>query len=206
MTTPETPQENVQEQEFKDYLAIRTEFLRPWGSGRFSVYIRKGQGLILYAARGGAYTKDQAQKLRAMGLSQVYLHKGEYRHYENYLRENLGDILLDDSIPLAERGELWHGPVNAFEPLAGCLVCHQIAGKLGQGRGNVVTLQFGLGPAEQIGLQSGHAQAHEKGLETQGMALARTGRPAEQDLVGPAGVQQPLPGLGPVVDVHPERA
>ena len=92
----------------------RPRTLRPWGAGRFSIYIRKGNALVLYAARGGAFTRDQAQKLRAMGLSHVYLHRGEHRHYENYLRENLGDLLLDDSIPLAERGEIWHASATTL--------------------------------------------------------------------------------------------
>jgi len=114
MNGPDNAQADSPGRENKTYLPIKTEFLRPWGSGRFSIYIRKGQGLVLYAARGGSYTKDQAQKLKTMGIEQVYLHKGEYKHYENYLRENLGDILLDESIPLAERGELWHASATAL--------------------------------------------------------------------------------------------
>jgi hypothetical protein len=76
MNGPDNAQTDSLDRENKTYLPIKTEFLRPWGSGRFSIYIRKGQGLVLYAARGGAYTKDQAQKLKTMGIEQVYLHKG----------------------------------------------------------------------------------------------------------------------------------
>ncbi len=95
-------------QGLKAYLAIKTSSLRPWGKGRFSVYVRKGQGLVLYASRGGAFTAEQAARLRAMGVASVYIHKGEQRHYENYLREALGELLVDDSIPFTDRAEIWH--------------------------------------------------------------------------------------------------
>lgn len=94
--------------ELKAYLPIKTHLLRPQGSGRFSIYLRKGQGLVLYATRGAAFTREQLQRLRSMGVEAVYIHRGELRHYENYLRDALGEILLDESIPLAERAEAWH--------------------------------------------------------------------------------------------------
>lgn len=101
-------EEAVPAQELKAYLPIKTLSLRPWGKGRFSVYVRKGNGLVLYATRGAAFSADQLSRLRAMGVATVYIHKGEMRHYENYLREALGEVLLDESIPLADRAEVWH--------------------------------------------------------------------------------------------------
>jgi HD-GYP domain-containing protein (c-di-GMP phosphodiesterase class II) len=108
--TPEkaTNADTVTAQELKAYVPIKTTALRPWGKGRFSVYVRKGTGLVLYATRGAAFTADQLARLRAMGLATVYIHKGELRHFENYLREALGEVLLDESIPLADRAEVWH--------------------------------------------------------------------------------------------------
>ena len=109
MTQSAAPaEEAISAQELKSYLPIKTLSLRPWGKGRFSVYVRKGGGLVLYATRGAAFTADQLARLRAMGVATVYIHKGEQRHYDNYLRENLGELLLDESIPLAERAEVWH--------------------------------------------------------------------------------------------------
>ncbi len=101
-------EEAVPAQELKSYLPVKTLSLRPWGKGRFSFYVRKGGGLVLYATRGAAFTAEQLARLRAMGVETVYIHKGEQRHYENYLRESLGELLLDESIPLAARAEVWH--------------------------------------------------------------------------------------------------
>lgn len=107
MTQAPTPaEEGVAAQELKSYVPVKTMSLRPWGKGRFSFYVRKGGGLVLYATRGAAFTADQLARLRAMGVATVYIHKGEQRHYDNYLRENLGELLLDESIPLAERSEV----------------------------------------------------------------------------------------------------
>lgn len=104
-----TPAENdVPAQELKAYVPIRTHLLRPFGSSRFSIYVRKGTGLVLYASRGAAFTQEQMRRLKAMGVPTVYIHQGEMRHYENYLRDALGEILLDESIPLPERSEVWH--------------------------------------------------------------------------------------------------
>ncbi|EFL49625.1 metal dependent phosphohydrolase [Solidesulfovibrio fructosivorans JJ]] len=94
--------------ELKSYFPVKTLSLRPWGNGRFSVYVRKGPRLVLYASRGAAFSKEQLARLRSTGTPTVYIHQGELRHYENYLRESLGELLLDESIPLAERAEVWH--------------------------------------------------------------------------------------------------
>ena len=108
MKTENDGAEDIPTRELKSYLPVRVHALRPWGSGRFSIYVRKGTGLVLYASRGTAFTGEQASRLRAMGLGTVFIHKGELRHYENYLRESLGELLLDESIPLSERAEVWH--------------------------------------------------------------------------------------------------
>ena len=54
-------------QELKSYAPIKTAYLRPWGTGKFSLYVRKGQGLVLFATRGGAFTQEQLRRLRAGG-------------------------------------------------------------------------------------------------------------------------------------------
>ena len=55
----------VAAQELKSYAPIKTACLRPWGTGKFSLYVRKGQGLVLFATRGGAFTQDQLRRLLA---------------------------------------------------------------------------------------------------------------------------------------------
>lgn len=114
MTHIPTNGDDVPLQELKAYLPIKTAFLRPWGSGRFSVYVRKGQGLVLYSSRGSAFTQEQIRRLNAMNVPMVYIHRGEVKHYENYLRESLGDLLLDETIPLETRAEAWHSSAGAL--------------------------------------------------------------------------------------------
>jgi HD-GYP domain-containing protein (c-di-GMP phosphodiesterase class II) len=108
MTETPPPEEDSPALGLKDYLPIKTHVLRPWGSGRFSLYVRKGQGLVLYVSKGTALSREQVLRLRTLGEATVYIHLPELRHYENYLRDNLGELLLDETIPLAERTEVWH--------------------------------------------------------------------------------------------------
>ena len=110
----EPVKDDIPPQELKAYIPIKTLCLRPWGSGRFSIYVRKGQGLVLYSARGSAFTREQAQRLQAMGVDRVFIHCGEMRHFENYLRDILGELLLDESVPLAERTEAWHTSASSL--------------------------------------------------------------------------------------------
>jgi HD-GYP domain-containing protein (c-di-GMP phosphodiesterase class II) len=105
--------DQVAELDHKAYMPVNIDVLRPWGKGRFSIYVQKGRGLVLYVARGGSFTHDQARKLRSLGVSQVFLQRNEHRQYENYLHENLGDILLDDTIPIQERAEIWYASATA---------------------------------------------------------------------------------------------
>lgn len=109
---PTTADDAIPAQELKSYAPIKTAYLRPWGTGKFSLYVRKGQGLVLFATRGGAFTQDQLRRLRAGNVENVYVHRGELRHYENYLRDNLGELLLDESIPVADRAEAWHASAS----------------------------------------------------------------------------------------------
>lgn len=106
--------DNPSSGDLKAYLPVSTHLLRPWGTGRFSIYVRKGPGFVLYASRGAAFTPEQSRRLRAMGVTTAYIHRGEARHFENYLRDILGEILLDDSIPLPERTEAWHASASSL--------------------------------------------------------------------------------------------
>lgn len=114
MTPKTTTPDTVTALELKAYAPIKTACLRPWGTGRFSLYVRKGQGLVLYASRGAAFTQEQVRRLKAAGIETVYIHKGELRHFENYLRDNLGEILLDESIPLTDRADAWHASATTL--------------------------------------------------------------------------------------------
>ena len=100
--------------DLKAYTPVKTACLRPWGTGRFSLYVRKGQGLVLYASRGAVFSQEQVRRLKAAGIETVYIHTGELRHFENYLRDNLGEILLDESIALTDRAEVWHASATTL--------------------------------------------------------------------------------------------
>ncbi|MGE4537756.1 MAG: HD-GYP domain-containing protein [Desulfovibrio sp.] len=125
------PEDALPSPELKSYFPVKTLSLRPWGNGRFSVYVRKGSGLVLYASRGAVFSKEQLARLRSTGTSTVYIHQGELRHYENYLRESLGELLLDESIPLSERAEVWH---ESAVSLAKCVLEEKLPHSISRAR------------------------------------------------------------------------
>lgn len=90
------------------YVAVPSELLRPWISGRFSVYVKKSGHFVLYAGKGGAYTKDHRHRLRQLGVETVFIFKEELSGYDRYIRDNLSDILRDETIPMERRTEAWY--------------------------------------------------------------------------------------------------
>lgn len=90
------------------YAAVPSELLRPWISGRFSVYVKKSGHFVLYAGKGGAYTRDHRHRLRQLGVDTVFILRAEISGYERYLRESLSEILRDESIPMERRAEAWY--------------------------------------------------------------------------------------------------
>ncbi len=89
------------------YVAVQSQFLRPWVSGSFSVFIKKGGHFVLYAAKGGAYTRDHRSRLRRLGVETVYISRDEIGGYRKYVRDNLDDILTDETIVVEKRADAW---------------------------------------------------------------------------------------------------
>lgn len=90
------------------YIAVSPMLIRPWASGRFSVYLRHEGSYVLYTKKGQAFTKEHREKLSQLNPSAVFIPKGDKADYEYYLRENLGTILLDESIPVDVRSRAWY--------------------------------------------------------------------------------------------------
>ncbi|MEG6506212.1 HD-GYP domain-containing protein [Nitratidesulfovibrio sp. D1] len=75
----------------------------PKAVGSFSVYLRQGNTLVLYAAAGEAFTERHRLNLFENGVREVYVLLEQRENYTRYVEENLGAILQDESIPLPER-------------------------------------------------------------------------------------------------------
>jgi len=78
----------------RKYLAISPGAIIPGSLPKFSIYILSAQGqYILWALEGNEVRSEQLDRLSEGGLKEVYVDIQEQFKYEQYLENNLGDIL-----------------------------------------------------------------------------------------------------------------
>ncbi len=88
------------------YFQISPLMIFPQTLGKFSVYLKQGNDYVLYASRDETFTEKHKQMLHANGVKHVYA-KAEHRaDFQQYVEDNLGTILNDDSIPAKERSKV----------------------------------------------------------------------------------------------------
>lgn len=88
-----------------DYLPIPVELVFPSRSAGVDFYIEDHEEASLRLYRGSDFPIDDADlaKLREGGISKLYISAAEHRQFQDHLRENLNDILIDESLGVKER-------------------------------------------------------------------------------------------------------
>ncbi|BBD08535.1 HD-GYP domain-containing protein [Desulfovibrio ferrophilus] len=105
---PDNPQTSTPPLGENDFFAISPKLIRPWGKGRFTLFLKQGGSYVLYTRKGEAFTASHREKLDGLGINQVYVQSGERAGYTRYLIDNLKDILDDEGISLEQRSQAWH--------------------------------------------------------------------------------------------------
>lgn len=95
-------------QDTEGFFPVSPLMIRNWSKGRFALYLRQGNSYVLYTSKGDAFTDAHRRKLDDMGVLLVYVDGAERGAYASYLLENLPDLLLDENIPMEQRGEAWY--------------------------------------------------------------------------------------------------
>lgn len=90
------------------YFPISPLLLFPDTRGQFGVYIRLGKRYVLYAHPEEPFTEEQRQKLYENGVTELYVLSKQRGHFQNYLHDHLGHILLNDSLPMVERSKVFY--------------------------------------------------------------------------------------------------
>jgi len=91
-----------------DFFAVSPQLIRPWGKGRFTLFLRQDGTFVLYTRKGEAFTTKHRTKLDDLGITRVYVQGRERSDYTQYLLDNLAGILSDEEIPLEQRSLAWH--------------------------------------------------------------------------------------------------
>ncbi|WP_207260637.1 HD domain-containing phosphohydrolase [Desulfovibrio sp. Huiquan2017] len=75
--------------------------------GGFSLYLKQGDRLVLYAEKGELFTEEHKQRLGLLGVDHLYVRTEDYALFTRYLQDNILEILDDESIPVGERARVW---------------------------------------------------------------------------------------------------
>lgn len=105
---PDTTNNSTQAPGEDDFFSISPKFIRPWGKGRFTLYLKQGGSYVLYTRKGEAFTASHREKLDGLGVTRVYVQSSERTGYTSYLFDNLKGILEDEEISLEQRSLAWH--------------------------------------------------------------------------------------------------
>jgi len=84
-----------------------TNHILPETKGKFSIYLIQNAEFVLYTRLGVNFTVEHREQLESQGIRQVYLPLAQKNAYQEYLREHLGRILGDESMPIEERVKTW---------------------------------------------------------------------------------------------------
>lgn len=90
------------------YFGISPLLIFPETLGRFNVYLRQQSGYVLYAQSGETFSPKHREKLHEFGVEEVYVQCENKHAFEGYIEENLGRILQDDTLPMAERSRVFY--------------------------------------------------------------------------------------------------
>lgn len=91
-----------------DYFTIPTTMLVPDARGGFSIYLKQNRGYVLYAKEDEAFTVRHRTQLEEHGVSRVYVPIPQKDEFRLHRERCFGSVLSDESIPLAERAELFY--------------------------------------------------------------------------------------------------
>lgn len=91
------------------YFGVSPLMLFPETHGNFPVYLRQEGQYVLYAGKSEMFTAGHKARLNELGMREVFVLKGHKKRYDRYVEENLGAILGNDGMPMAERAQIFYG-------------------------------------------------------------------------------------------------
>lgn len=94
-------------QDHGDLHPVLPSMLLPERCGDFELYLAQGESVVLYAARGELFTLEHRERLVERGVEHLYVRSSEKEEFDQFVQENLGELLADESIPVEERTSVW---------------------------------------------------------------------------------------------------
>ena len=92
--------QHMQTDSAKKYFPISPLVLRPDFRGPFNLFLRHGDNYVLFNAQGRLLSRAKREELAALNIAVIYIAESDLKRYNAYLRDNLIEVLNDESIPL----------------------------------------------------------------------------------------------------------
>jgi HD-GYP domain-containing protein (c-di-GMP phosphodiesterase class II) len=105
MTQAAIKQEKLRTGEF---FAIPHAMIMKNMRGAFSLYLKQGEGFVLYTSAGETFCERRRQVLDATGVKCLYVQETERPEYRDHVVQNLGTVLSDETIPLPTRAQMFY--------------------------------------------------------------------------------------------------
>lgn len=77
-------------------------------AGEFSLYIKQGARMVLYADKGETFTESHRERVEAMGVQELFVELGHREAYREYLRRQLSTLLNNEAIPCPVRADIFY--------------------------------------------------------------------------------------------------
>lgn len=98
--------EKAPEQKDSAYTQLSPLMLFPGADGKFSIYLKQEGEYVLYTKEGEHFGINHRRKLYENGVNEIYIRNADRERYIQYVEENIGDILQNDSMPMHERAAI----------------------------------------------------------------------------------------------------
>ncbi|WP_319469270.1 HD domain-containing phosphohydrolase [uncultured Pseudodesulfovibrio sp.] len=76
--------------------------------GGFSLFLKQGEGYVLYAEKGELFTDAHKERLGELDVEHLYVKAEDYPQYAVYVQDHLEEVLGDEAIPVRERARAWN--------------------------------------------------------------------------------------------------
>ena len=91
------------------FVAVSPLLIFPEALGAFRVYLKQGNWYVLYASENERFTEEHSRQLHENGVSEVFIEAHQQPQYEQYIEDNLGDILSNTNLPIESRANFFYG-------------------------------------------------------------------------------------------------
>ncbi len=88
------------------FIPINALTIIPGTTGRFDLYLLRGDKHILYASQGDIYSEERLAKV--LEVTDFYIRADQKLAYEAYIAKHLGAMLENTEVPVRERARIFH--------------------------------------------------------------------------------------------------